>query len=173
MKHIISGLALALAVSAASASAPTKITHAEYWFDVGIDSLTVVPVSGDTLDCVIDASGLPAGVHTLNYRVCDDLGQYSALASQPFFVDRRKEEIATSVTKAEYWIDNDRSNPATLDISGDSLNYVFDAAGLSRGLHMFNIRVCDNLGHYSPLSSQPFFVDRLDSDRHTAVTAYE
>lgn len=172
MRHILSGLVLACAVLAAVADAPTKATQVEYWFDVGIDSRTVVPLSGDSLEYIIDASALTPGRHTLNYRVCDDSGRYSALASHAFFVDRRTEDIPATVDKAQFWIDN-RTDVQTLSISGDSLEYVFDAKGLSRGIHTFNIRVCDNLGHFSPLSSQPFFVDRLDADRHTAVTAYE
>lgn len=49
----------------------------EYWIDNDNANMKNVPLTDNEVSFVFDASYLGEGVHTLNYRICDVLGNYS------------------------------------------------------------------------------------------------
>ena len=67
--------------------------------------------------------------------------------------------VAQTLTKYEYWIDNDITNIQTGSLSGTeaTAHFEIDASDLSLGVHKVSFRAVQSDGYYSAVSSLHFY----------------
>lgn len=113
----------------------------------------------------IDCSALQPGVHTLHYRVADNIGLYSALQEHTFFKVATVAK-ATSISQMQYWWDDFQANACTEPYSED---FVLSTDALPVGLHSLKYRVQDDAGRWSTCYSH-YFYKGLPSDSARIVS---
>ncbi len=140
------------------------INYFEYWFDKDFDGRKKLPATASARFSLssVDASSCSDGIHTLNFRVSDDGGRWSAVQTQSFYKYSSQggnEGRVSHIHYYEYWFDQDFAGRKTYNITPDqyfSLASV-DASACSEGVHMLNFRVKDDAGRWSAVQSQSFY----------------
>ena len=94
----------------------------EYWFDDKSNILQTYMSFNDTISFSVDASPLKSGLHTLNYRVRDILGNYSRTHTWAFF---KTEPKATKISWYKYWWNNNEDKAVREDVESDGTEFVF------------------------------------------------
>ncbi|MCF8380999.1 MAG: T9SS type A sorting domain-containing protein [Bacteroidales bacterium] len=162
-----------------SAFGQTKVSRYEYWFDSDYLNKTQVSVALTdqfTLSEMIPTSGLDHGVHTYNIRFQDDAGQWSTVLSQFFYKIPATSPVDRKLSKYEYWFDGDYTNKIESAFSPtDNLNLsaLIPSAGLTEGVHTYNIRFRDDTGLWSSIMSQFFYKIPASSQIDRKLTEYE
>lgn len=156
MKNLIySILACLLSIQVGYAQNRSVIRY-QYWISGdGYDSAVTGSVDGENVEFTLGTDGLSQGIHSLNFRVQDSEGVWSALQSWLFYVDERKANEAVEVTEGEYWIDDGARQKITID--DGQASFVADASTVREGLHTLNYRVKDSEGNYSRTYTWAFF----------------
>ncbi|MBL0063215.1 MAG: hypothetical protein IPP40_17465 [bacterium] len=145
-------------------TAPNHITRLVTQFEYAVDGGTFTPVdiadaSPANLAQVISTVSLTPGVlHSVKFRVTDDLGRVSVITNQylpiagPTFVTR-------NVASFEYWVD---SNPPTVVNNPDApiinISELIATNSIPVGLHSLNIRTTDNIGRTGVVHNGAFIV---------------
>ena len=162
-----------------------SITQAEYFLDTDPgqgNANTMLAFDGNfnTAFETVTASSInltAAGFHTLNIRVLNHAGSWSAVFTTPLTVIAGYDTL--SITQAEYFIDTDPgqgSGTAMLAFDGN-FNQAFEtatAAGLSfatGGTHSLNIRVRNHAGNWSPVFTTA--VTSLNRPDNVSITQAE
>ena len=99
-------------ISVSTTEATNNIDLVEYFFDEdpGFGAGTLLPQTPSTnLDFteMVDVSSLGAGFHTIYFRVRDEVGQWSATESEPFFITVSSSQVRTTITNMEYYFNID------------------------------------------------------------------
>lgn len=99
-----------------------KTASMEYWFDDRSNILQTYMSFNDTISFSVDASPLKSGLHTLNYRIRDILGNYSRTHTWAFF---KTEPKATKICWYKYWWNNNEDKAVREDVESDEAEFVF------------------------------------------------
>ena len=151
-----------------SATESTAIKSIEYWIDNDFASRTTESTTSNTIALSINIEAYAHGVHTLNYRVINDKGQYSPVKIMSFFVNPN-ENIGTSVASAEYWMDDNYSSRSTATASGNEvLLQDLDISSLSTGVHFLYVQPKDNNGKPGKLHRHMFYIPKAGDDNRIA-----
>lgn len=159
----------------------SSVKSLEYWFDDNVAGAKTQPVTNSTISLAADVSGLASGLHTLCYRVSDNLGNYSPAQTWVFL--KKEEQIAENrkIVWCKYWWNDHVDKAVTDSLRADSAVFVFEKQlvvpeyamtdGFSRNsTARFSILFGDDLGHTSPL--QAFDVSYPDEQPPvTTITA--
>lgn len=114
----------------------SKTTGFEYWTDDRNDLLKHESVSSGNIRFTLDMSSLKEGLHSLNYRVQDDKGNYSPTQQWMFY--RYVNDQADGCT-LEYWIDE--AEHISQSVSKAEVSFVMDASSVAEGLHTLHYRL--------------------------------
>lgn len=167
-------------VSSAITPGAHELNAYQYWYDndfAGVTETTISSTVSLNLNEMLDASGLPDGVHQVHFRFRDNEGIWSSVISK-FFV---KLPIATAgstheITNYEYWYDGDFVAAQTVAVSpvqDYQLITDLDASILTDGLHVLNMRFMDSEGIWSSVVSK-FFIKVPDNiPSSVSLTTYE
>ena len=104
-------------------SVKNKTASIEYWFDDKSNVLQSYIASNDTINFSVDATPLKSGLHTLNYRVKDILGNYSRIHSWAFF---KTESKPTKISWYKYWWNNNEDKAIKENVENDIAEFIFN-----------------------------------------------
>ncbi len=148
------------------------LTAMEYYFDTdpGFGNAISVPIVADSLietSFDADISGLAGGYHILYVRVKDELGNWSIIFTDKFFINPEPvatgtPEVLPEITQMEYFFDTDPGfgNAIAVPVVADSLietSFDADVSGLNVGYHILNVRAMDESGNWGIVFSYKFF----------------
>ena len=155
----------------APAGTISNITKAEYFIDndPGVGNGTIIPAFTEGVSVSsafsIPITSLSQGFHRLNVRVRDGFGKWSHHLSSLFYVLPNAPSATNStITKAEYFVDNDPGVGNGTSIipfsSGNSVSSAFSVPvnTLSQGFHRLNVRIRDGAGKWSHHLASLFYV---------------
>lgn len=137
------------------ASAQSKITYVEYWFDgdyLDKVSTNISPIEEYYFSDQINTASLSDGLHTFHIRFKNDSGYYSTEITRFIFKNINYPPAAQNISTYEYWFDSDYANRIEMNVTDMDvfvLDKKFTAATLTEGLHTFHIRFKDVNGYYS------------------------
>lgn len=157
MKRLIYSI-VAFAFSFHVYAVTPTIVGLQYWFNTDLEYEYIEPVIADSINVItqtIDASHLPYGFHHLYFRVKDDMGRWSSVASSIFYKQSYPKNDTISPVLCEYWIDD--SPISSTKMNGNELSFTIDANPLAVGMHILNYRIQDNEGAYSSLRTWIFY----------------
>ena len=139
----------------------------EYWFDDQYDSRTIV--NGKTSDVALslDISSMNPGLHYFNIRAQGKFGQWGGLSRYLFYLREEADATAASMTKYEYWFDNQYDSRMVVDGKTSDVALSLDISSMNPGLHYFNIRAQGRFGQWGGLSRYVFFI-REEADATAA-----
>lgn len=100
-----------------------KTASMEYWFDDKSNVLQTYMSFNDTISFSVDASPLKSGLHTLNYRVKDILGNYSRTHTWAFY---KTEPKATRISWYKYWWNNNEDKAVMENVESEEAEFVFN-----------------------------------------------
>ena len=170
-------------ISETTSQVQTNITAVEYFFgaDPGHGNGTSVSITSATeIDLLelIPTAALESGFHVLNFRVQDEIGQWSAIEQEPFFISETTSQVQTNITAVEYFIGADPGHGNGTSVSITSamqidLTELIPTASLESGFHVLNFRVQDETGLWSAIEREPFFISQTTSQVQTNITAVE
>lgn len=162
-----------------------QINQAEYFLgdDPGFGLATPIRLSTSgedlSLDFIADIQTLPEGLHFINIRACNELGQWGHPAQILFYVFKMESDADNVITTLEYFIDTDpgfgMANPITLSSTDNNIAINFSASlnALSEGFHYINIRARNKLGKWGHLAQKLFYVFKPQSDSEVEITGVE
>lgn len=104
-------------------SVKNKTASIEYWFDDKSNVLQSYIASNDTINFSVDVTPLKSGLHTLNYRVKDILGNYSRIHSWAFF---KTESKPTKISWYKYWWNNNEDKAIKENVENDNAEFIFN-----------------------------------------------
>lgn len=104
-------------------SVVNKTASVEYWFDDKFNVLQSHIAFKDTIEFSVDATPLKTGLHTLNYRVKDVLGNYSQIHTWAFFKTGNK---PTKISWYKYWWNNNEDKAVKENIENDDVEFIFN-----------------------------------------------
>lgn len=104
-------------------SVVNKTASVEYWFDDKSNVLQSHIAFKDTIEFSVDATPLKTGLHTLNYRVKDVLGNYSQIHTWAFFKTGNK---PTKISWYKYWWNNNEDKAVKENIVNDDVEFIFN-----------------------------------------------
>lgn len=148
----------------------TTITAAEYFFDAdpGFGNGTAFSfTSGSSVSFIssINIGSLTPGFHILNCRLKDNQNKWSHTLANSFYVIPPLTGVsATSITAAEYFIDNDLgvgNNTAISVTAGSPQNNLLPITlpnTLTPGFHQIGFRYRDDRNRWSHASMQTFYI---------------
>ena len=172
MRRLILFAVAWLSLSPPAAAQVSPDLYCLYWFDGNYESPERVDVDDGQMTMTVDASALSDGLHTLNYRIGDDQGAYSALRSWLFMkTTPGASGPAPRVTSLSYWLDDAQNQLTTLDVTGGSITFTADASSLDDGLHQLKYFVTDDQGRRSDLHTWLFMKAALPDTVAHSVTS--
>ncbi|MCU0382978.1 MAG: hypothetical protein MUF68_02825, partial [Cyclobacteriaceae bacterium] len=146
------------------------LTAAEYFFntDPGQGNGTALPIPANANQSnlfTIPVTGLPTGFHRLYIRYKNNRtpASWSLAHIQTFYVTDLSALPLKSITRVEYYIDNDpginNANVLAIAPSADiNQTVAIDLASVPAGNHVLAIRAKDNQGFWSEVVTAPFTI---------------
>ena len=136
----------------------------EYWFDNDYSNkITNTTPNLQQVDITtnIETNALNLGLHTINFRFKDNLGEWSTILSSYFYKTPPNLNITSpKIVEFEYWFDDDYANkivsPAS-NAASFSINTNEDVSTLPDGLHAINTRFKDEENNWSSIQSDFFY----------------
>jgi len=157
-----------------------NISAYEYWYDTdfsGKISTSVTPVAQLDLNILTPTTGLNVGIHTLNFRVVDQEGQYSSVLSKFFYKTPTTSALSSNKINAyEYWFDDNYSNAIVENTSQQEQIEIEEllTGNLTVGIHTFNIRFRDSQGLWSSVVSDYFYkIPQTIASTSANIVTYE
>ncbi len=144
-----------------------SLEYVEYFFneDPGLDKgyKLYYPAAAGTIDqsFVLPLDDLPVGLNTLFMRAKDNYGLWSNVFSRPF-LKLNGPDGKRKIVEVLYSIDNGLliQGGTPLSLTADStLDLVIDLPPLKNGPHTVSIRAKDNVGFFSNIFIDSFFVN--------------
>ena len=156
-----------------------KGTELEYWYDDDeAHAIVLDGVSEDSClvyDSQLNMSSLPIGLHRLNFRAVSNDGQLKS----PVVTCYVMRSVIGSISRLEYWFDNDRDNVRTLSghaAEAGEKGYIFvdelDISGLCPGYHRLHYRGVSSDGRLSTAIGEASVVMKLDVNGNATMAAY-
>lgn len=136
----------------------TKLKSIEYWMDGDFASRKAESTDKSTIPLSIDIGSMKYGIHTMSYRVINDIGQYGPMKTFTYYITP-SETFGSSVASVDYWIDGGYDSRSTMTAIGNDITLSdIDISGLSEGVHFFYVQPKDNLGRLGKVHRYMFFV---------------
>ena len=143
--------------------ADNALNSYEYWIDKDITNKKTTESTNGTIILDLDVTTLTQGVHYLNFRAKDKLGNWSNLLTQYFYRTSTDNGANNALSSYEYWIDKDVTNKKSVESSNGMVTFDLDVSDLSQGVHYLNFRAKDKLGNWSNLLTQYFYRTSTDN----------
>ncbi len=145
------------------ATGTNKIEKGYWWFDSDFankQEMSFTPNTVLIIDELIATSTLPNGIHSINCTFIDSRGIYAPVSSF-LFIKRALNPSAGSntITKCQYWIDNNIANTSEISLSAGEIvavNDLINTSALPTGIHSINFRFQDANGVWSSITSSLF-----------------
>lgn len=155
----------------------TKVVQFEYWFDDNIDDRISVNASNNEISLQVNAGSLTDGIHSINIRAVDDIGQWTKTASYYFLKATKRQQAAEEpgvLTKYEYWFDEDVDKRVTTANTDGIVNLPVDVQTLTKGIHCLTFRMADSNGQWSAPISYYFLVPPtpIEAPEENRITGY-
>ncbi|WP_020531126.1 T9SS type A sorting domain-containing protein [Flexithrix dorotheae] len=141
-----------------------NINTLEYFFDTDPGygngkKISITAATDINQSLLINSSGLSEGMHTLYYRLQNDLGSWSFTGSHSFLIIHGEKQI----TQIEYFFDTDpgigKGNIMNVSFNTTSeYNIPIDIEDIQSGLHVLFVRVQDSLGMWSFLQRNTILI---------------
>jgi pimeloyl-ACP methyl ester carboxylesterase len=131
----------------------------QYWLDDDVNNMSaVIPISSNqqnkTIIDLVTTSTLPAGVHSVNYRIKDGDGFWSAPMRHQFT------KAKGAMAKYQYWFDEDMGAAQTFPITGNQFYFdgipLVPTTNVPFGEHSITVRFQDADGLWSIAHTKPF-----------------
>ena len=151
--------------------ADNSLSSYEYWIDKDVANKKTTENANGTIILDLDVAALTQGVHYLNFRAKDKLGNWSNLLTQYFYRTSTDNGADNSLSSYEYWIDKDVANKKTTENVNGTIILDLDVAALTQGVHYLNFRAKDKLGNWSNLLTQ-YFVCPSGSIAESKISNY-
>lgn len=100
-----------------------KTASVEYWFDDKSNVLQSYIASNDTINFSVDAAPLKIGLHTINYRVKDILGNYGRIHTWAFF---KTDSKPTKIGWYKYWWNNNEDKAIKENVETEDAVFIFN-----------------------------------------------
>lgn len=156
-----------------------QYSKVEYFVDsdpgYGLGTSAPLPV-GDSSVFVADLSQQSSGFHILYVRVQDTAKHWSQTMSRPFLKQAIVSTAITTVTLAEYFIDNDPGfgkGTTVNNISNNTISFIADLSSIPAGFHILYVRSQDNYGRWSEIQSRPFLKQAIQSSSLATIVSAE
>ena len=140
-----------------NANPDATVSRYEYWIDDNLSQKVEQETTGGDFAALIDISMLPAGVHYYNFRAQNNEGVWGALKRMLFYIPENANPDAT-VSRYEYWIDDDLLQKVTKESAGGDIVSSIDISMLPAGVHYYNFRAQNNEGVWGALKRMLFFI---------------
>lgn len=162
----------------------TQLVEAEYFIDndPGVGnavSASFTPTASPTFNISIPINSLSVGFHTINVRVRDNQNRWSLFAQRTFYIVPPVNNVSSvSITKAEYFINNDpgvgNGSPLAITLANAQNNtFSIDVTALSPGFHRVGIRYQDDRGQWSHFTNRTFYVVPTNTLSSTTINKIE
>ncbi|NUQ24311.1 MAG: T9SS type A sorting domain-containing protein [Saprospiraceae bacterium] len=147
-------------------SGERQIVAYQYWYDNASAQAIEVPVNAASEVVILNdlpTTGLSNGLHTLHLRFKDDSGKWGGVLSQ--FVTKLpiSQSGERQIIAYQYWYDNASSQAVEVPITATSEVVVIEddlsTTGLSVGNHTLHLRFLDNIGQWSGVTNDTFYVE--------------
>ena len=136
----------------------TKIKSLEYWMDGDFENRKTESTDNTTIPLSVDIGSMTYGIHTISYRVQNDIGQYGPMKTYMYYINPA-ETFGSSVESFDYWIDGDYSARKTQAVTEEYVTLSdIDISTLGTGVHFFYVQPKDNLGKLGKLHRYMFFI---------------
>lgn len=129
----------------------------EWWFDDDVQNHKSGSGSQTTVNMEENIGSLATGIHYLNFRVRNSLGNWSPV-SRFLFVKPVNPEPSAQLSDVEYWIDDDYAHCIREKSSTTTYIFTKEISTLEVGLHVANLRVRNSGGDWSPVARYLFYV---------------
>lgn len=119
----------------------------EYWLDNDYSSRTEGSWNAGDNTFAVDMQDMPAGLHSFNFRAMNGKGEWGAVSRNYFY------NLGDStVSRYEYWLDNDYEGRQCVDTHGYSYNFDVDVSSLDKSQpHYFNYRAMQGAGRWGSI----------------------
>ena len=154
-----------------------QISRYEYWFDNNYSQKITQSVTAQdsiAISTSLLTNTLPAGLHSIHIRFCDNIGLWSSAINQFFIKIPSNANQHHQICRYEYWFDNNYSQAVSQSVNPqDSITMLtsVNTNTLPKGLHTFHLRYQDNTGLWSSAINQ-FFMKPVFADTSNKITAY-
>lgn len=150
-----------------------RVVSVDYWLDDEVARQQTVAMDSSSVAFAVDAAAMSEGLHTLNYRVKDDRGEYSATSTWLFVKNAlRDTSLVNRAASVEYWFDNDTATVQRMDVDSDTILFSADASQLREGMHILSMRVSDALEQESAAMSWIFYKSYAVEDTRISWYTY-
>lgn len=168
MKKLIASC-IALLVCAVCTYGQANISKAEYFIDTdpGYGLAIDIPLTPDTeitnLQFTCSISNLSQGFHFLYVRAKNATGNWSNVNSRVFYKNSEIPIQASTIQKAEYFIDTDpgfgkaTAIPMTPAAELTNVQFISDISDILPGFHFLYVRTQDANGNWSIVNSRMFY----------------
>jgi len=165
---------------------PISLSQAEYFWDTdpGEGNATAILATDGNFDSAFEQlskSGIAApavGLHTFNIRVKDNSNVWGTVFTNVINVEQTLAPTPISITQAEYFWDTDPGEGSGIPLLAtdgnlDSAFGQFFQNGISiaqpAGLHVFNVRIKDNTGIWSPVFKNVIYIESTLASENFSV----
>ena len=153
--------------------ADNALSSYEYWIDKDVTNKKTTESTNGTIILDLDVTTLTQGVHYLNFRAKDKLGNWSNLLTQYFYRTSTDNGADNALSSYEYWIDKDITNKKTTESTNSTIILDLDVTTLTQGVHCLSFRAKDKLGNWSNPLTQYFYRTSTDNGADNALSSYE
>ena len=154
-----------------NANPDATVSRYEYWIDEDQSQKVVQDATGGDFVAAVDISTLTAGIHYYNFRAQNSEGTWGALKRMLFFIPENVNPDAT-VSRYEYWIDEDQSQKVVQDATGGDFVAAVDISTLTAGIHYYNFRAQNSEGTWGALKRMLFYIPE-NANPDATITQYE
>ena len=129
----------------------------EFWVDNDYDGRVVSLYAQPNFTLETDISTLASGLHTFNLRTQGSSGRWGGISRYLFYV-KDITQMPQTMTKYEYWLDNDYEQRIVSSGSAVNSPLTLDISSLKPGLHSFNFRMQGSSGKWGGISRYLFYL---------------
>ena len=152
-------------------SAAPTLTHYQYWIDNNFSGQKTTATNSGDITLPIDISNVTTGVHYFNFRARNSDGIWGNLSRYLFYVPENG-NVVPSLTKAQYWIDDDFAANVTQNNANGDFFASIDVSQLKSGVHFFNFRACNSDGVWGNLSRYLFYIPDGSTATNNPIVGY-
>lgn len=153
------------------------VEYCEAWIDEDYANRQQVTLNGTQGTIDFDTESLRPGLHTVYTHARNTNKRWGQVNSFVFFKPQPEETLpnATSITRWEYWFDDNFDQRKVSTASGTSFTLPEadkSLADFSRGIHYFYYRALNNEGVWSPARRHLFYYSGKDESGSSPLTGY-
>ena len=149
----------------------TNGTQMEYWVTGYDKTPKVVPYTSGDVPITIDASNFSPGLHFLNFRTMNAVGERGPWKQIAFLMPEAWPGT-TNATTMEYWVSSYDKTPTRKAFTDSQVTLDIDISQMSYGLHFLNIRTQNERGEYGAWKQIPFYISNFIFDPEEMVYEY-